>query len=156
MLMQKSPLSLAPGLPRLMLVILGLLGAFLATPTLFAQNMSPSPVLAEVTIALPDAAAPANAGGEANLHLPDLNSAIFFNGAIGGHALLTYGLIFCALGVVFGLVVYVRLKNMAVHPSMLEVSELIYETCKTYLLQQGKFLLMLWGFIALVILVYFG
>ena len=109
--------------------------------------------------ALPAVAVPepaAGAGGEANLHLPNLNDAKFFNGAIGGHTLLTYGMIFCVLGVIFGLVIYVRLKNMEVHPSMLEVSELIYATCKTYLLQQGKFLLMLWAFIALVILAYFG
>ncbi|MGN6368462.1 MAG: sodium-translocating pyrophosphatase [Phycisphaerae bacterium] len=98
----------------------------------------------------------ASAGGEANLKIPDLNIAKFFNDAIGGHTLLMYGLIVCVLGVIFGLMVYVRLKNMPVHASMLEVSELIYATCKTYLLQQGKFLLMLWGFIALVILVYFG
>ena len=95
-------------------------------------------------------------GGEANLKLPDLNSASFFHDAIGGRTLLTYGLIVCAVGVVFGLVIYMRLKNMAVHPAMLEVSELIYETCKTYLLKQGKFLLMLWAFIALVMVVYFG
>ena len=66
------------------------------------------------------------------------------------------GLIVCVLGVIFGLVVYMKLKNMPVHPSMLEVSELIYATCKTYLIQQGKFLLMLWFFIALVILAYYG
>ena len=95
-------------------------------------------------------------GGEANLKIPDLNMARLINDAIGGHTLLTYGLIVCALGVVFGLVVYVRLKNLPVHSSMLEVSELIYATCKTYLMQQGKFLLMLWGFIALVIAAYFG
>src|SRR5205807_9123969 len=87
---------------------------------------------------------------------PQLNSARFFNNSIDGHTLLLFGMIVCVLGVVFGLVVYVRLKNLPVHSSMLEVSELIYATCKTYLKQQGKFLLMLWGFIALVILVYFG
>src|SRR5437763_703273 len=66
------------------------------------------------------------------------------------------GRMLCALGCIFGVVIYVRLKNMAVHPAMLEVSELIYETCKTYLLKQGKFLMMLWAFIAMVMLVYFG
>ena len=66
------------------------------------------------------------------------------------------GILFCVLGLIFGLVIYTRLKNMAVHSSMLEVSELIYETCKTYLVTQGKFLLFLWVFIAVVIVLYFG
>src|SRR5438045_8692862 len=96
------------------------------------------------------------AGGEANLRLPDLNIARFFNDAIGGHNLLLWGLIICALGLLFGLVSYTKLKNLPVHKSMLEVSELIYETCKTYLLTQGKFLLVLWVFIGAIITFYFG
>ncbi len=75
-------------------------------------------------------------GGEASLHLPNLDSATFLGG-IGGRSLLMFGLIFCALGMVFGLVIYNRLKNMPVHKSMLEVSELIWETCKTYLITQN-------------------
>ena len=94
-------------------------------------------------------------GGEANLVLPDLNSATFLGG-IGGRDLLMAGLIVSALGFVFGLVIFMRLKNMAVHSSMLEVSELIYETCKTYLLTQGKFLLLLECFIGVIIIFYFG
>jgi len=94
-------------------------------------------------------------GGEASLHLPDLNSATFLGG-IGGRTLLMFGLIFCALGMVFGLVIYRRLKNMEVHKSMLEVSELIYETCKTYLATQGKFLILLECFIGVIIVFYFG
>ena len=52
--------------------------------------------------------------------------------------------------------IYVRLKNLPVHRSMREISELIYETCKTYLVKQGKFLFLLWIFIAAVIILYFG
>jgi len=92
------------------------------------------------------------AGGEANLVLPDLNSATFFGDAVGGHDLLMVGLIVCALGLGFGLMMYSRLKNMPVHKSMLEVSELIYSTCKTYLETQGKFLLILEIFIGAIIL----
>src|SRR6202167_3512783 len=99
--------------------------------------------------------AQAEQGGEANLHLPDLNSVTFLGG-IGGRSLLMFGLIFCVLGMVFGLVIYMRLKHMAVHRSMLEVSELIYETCKTYLSTQGKFLMLLECFIGIIIVFYFG
>ena len=95
-------------------------------------------------------------GGEASLHLPDLNAARFLGDRIGGHDLLLYGLIFCAFGMIFGLVIYMRLKHMAVHKSMLEVSELIYETCKTYLATQGKFLILLECFIGVIIVFYFG
>jgi len=95
------------------------------------------------------------AGGEAALKLPDLSSVKFY-GNIDGHRLLTYGLIICALGLVFGMVIYVQLKNLPVHRAMREISELIYETCKTYLTTQGKFILILWLFIAVVIVLYFG
>ena len=95
-------------------------------------------------------------GGEASLRLPDLNSARFLGDRIGGHTLLTFGLVFCVLGMIFGLVIYMRLKNMEVHKSMLEVSELIYETCKTYLATQGKFLILLECFIGVIIVFYFG
>jgi K(+)-stimulated pyrophosphate-energized sodium pump len=97
-----------------------------------------------------------HAGGEANLVLPDLSQASFFGGAIDGRSLLLYGLIIVALGLLFGLVIYRQLKNMPVHQSMLDVSELIYETCKTYLVTQGKFLLILEVFIGVVIVFYFG
>src|SRR6202163_1056726 len=70
--------------------------------------------------------------------------------------LLTIGILFCIFGLIFGLVIYNRLKNLPVHRSMREVSELIYETCKTYLVTQGKFLLFLWLFIAVIIVLYFG
>jgi K(+)-stimulated pyrophosphate-energized sodium pump len=102
-------------------------------------------------------ASPASeAGGEANLKLPDLSSVRFFAGAIDGHKLLLWGIVICILGLIFGLTIYSRLKNMPVHRSMREVSELIYETCKTYLITQGKFILVLEVFIAVVIVLYFG
>jgi K(+)-stimulated pyrophosphate-energized sodium pump len=96
------------------------------------------------------------AGGEANLRLPDLSQATFFSGAIGGRSLLLYGLIIVALGLLFGVVIYHQLKNLAVHKSMLEISELIYETCKTYLVTQIKFLVVLEVFIGAIIVFYFG
>jgi K(+)-stimulated pyrophosphate-energized sodium pump len=98
----------------------------------------------------------AEARTEANLVLPDLHQVTFFNGGITGHKLLVFGLFVCVLGGVFGLVMYARLKNLPVHRSMLEISELIYETCKTYLITQGKFIMYLWLFIGTIMVVYFG
>src|SRR5258706_1369287 len=102
-------------------------------------------------------AAPAQhaAGGEAALVLPDLASALFLGG-INGRSLLLWGLVICALGLVFGLATYMQLKNLPVHRAMREISELIYETCKTYLLTQGRFLLILWVFIGAIVAVDFG
>ncbi|CAN5198997.1 sodium-translocating pyrophosphatase [soil metagenome] len=97
----------------------------------------------------------ANGGGEASLVLPDL-SAVTIVGGGSGRTLLLTGLLVCALGIGFGALSYVQLRRMAVHPSMREISELIYSTCKTYLVQQGRFLLMLWVFIAAVIVAYYG
>jgi K(+)-stimulated pyrophosphate-energized sodium pump len=93
-------------------------------------------------------------GGEANLVLPDLSMVKFFG--MTGHVLLTIGLLFCAGGLLFGLTIYVQLKSLPVHRTMLEISEMIYETCKTYLVTQGKFILLLWAFIAVIIALYFG
>ena len=93
-------------------------------------------------------------GGEANLVLPDLTTVHFFG--MNGHALLVYGLFVCGAGLLFGLVIYMQLKNAPVHRTMLEISDLIYETCKTYLITQGKFILVLWAFIAVIISLYFG
>src|ERR1017187_9764830 len=97
-------------------------------------------------------------GGEAALKLPDLSSVSFLNNiyAINGHKLLLIGILFCFFGLGFGMAIYMRLKNLPVHRAMREVSELIYETCKTYLVTQGKFLMLLWAFIAVVIALYFG
>ena len=95
-------------------------------------------------------------GGEAALKLPDLSQVSFFNGAIDGHKLLLIGILFCLFGLSFGMAIFVRLRNLPVHRSMREISELIYETCKTYLVTQGKFILLLWAFIAVIIAAYFG
>src|SRR5579862_1290964 len=95
------------------------------------------------------------ASGEANLVLPNLDQATFFGG-IGGRTLLKWGLLICAGGMLFGLMIYQQLRNLPVHAAMLEISELIYETCKTYLITQGKFLALLEVFIGAVIVVYFG
>ncbi len=94
------------------------------------------------------------AGGEASLQLPDLSSVTFLG--FDGHKLLLVGLLFCFCGLLFGLAIYMQLKNLPVHRSMREISELIYETCKTYLVTQGKFILILEAFIAVVIVLYFG
>ncbi len=99
-------------------------------------------------------AQPSGAGGEADLRVPDL-SAVNFLG-MNGHRILLIGIFFCFLGLLFGLGIYMRLKKLPVHRAMGEVSELIYETCKTYVITQGKFLILLWAFIAVVILAYFG
>jgi K(+)-stimulated pyrophosphate-energized sodium pump len=94
------------------------------------------------------------AGGEAGLKVPDLSQVTFLG--IDGHKLLLFGIVFCVFGLIFGLAIYSRLKGMPVHKSMRDISELIYETCKTYLFTQGKFLVFLWLFIAVVIILYFG
>src|SRR6516164_3967107 len=94
------------------------------------------------------------AGGEANLKLPDLSSVSFLG--VDGHKLLLFGILICLFGLAFGLTIFYRLKNMPVHKSMRDISELIYETCTTYLVTQGKFLMLLWVFIAIVIVLYFG
>jgi K(+)-stimulated pyrophosphate-energized sodium pump len=119
-----------------------------------------------VAAQLPDAqpAAPAAAhapahapGGEANLVLPDLSQVRFASlGDLDGHTLLSLGLIVTLAGFAFGLVIFVQLQRLPVHHSMREISELIYETCKTYLVTQGKFILLLELFIGAVIVLYFG
>jgi K(+)-stimulated pyrophosphate-energized sodium pump len=93
-------------------------------------------------------------GGEANLKLPDLSQVQFLG--VNGHALLMWGILFCVFGLIFGMTIFVGLKNLPVHRSMREISELIYETCKTYLVTQGKFLMLLWAFIAATMILYFG
>ena len=112
-------------------------------------------VLVSLFLAAPLFAQSGENTSEANLKLPDLGSATFLGG-IKGSTLLMFGLAVSALGLIFGLIIFNRLKNMAVHSSMREVSELIYETCKTYLATQGKFLVLLECFIAVIIVFYFG
>jgi K(+)-stimulated pyrophosphate-energized sodium pump len=99
-------------------------------------------------------AQPSEAGGEASLQVPDLSTVSFLG--MNGHSILLIGIVFCVFGLLFGLAIYMQLKNLPVHRAMREISELIYETCKTYVVTQGKFLMILWAFIAVVILAYFG
>ena len=92
-------------------------------------------------------------GGEVNIQLPDLNQGDFLG--MTGHQILLSGLVVCVLGLLFGLWTYTAVKNLPVHKSMADVSALIYETCKAYLIQQGKFLLILELFIGTVMIAYF-
>src|SRR5690242_643806 len=100
------------------------------------------------------ALAPAARADEAKLILPDLESVQFLG--MSGRNLLLIGLIVCALGLAFGMSIFTQLRKLPVHKSMLEVSELIYETCKTYLITQGKFILVLEAFIGAIMVIYFG
>jgi len=111
-------------------------------------------VLALLLVCVATGAYAQEARTEANLVLPDLHQVSFLG--ISGHNLLIGGLFVCILGGIFGLVMYVRLRDLPVHRSMREISELIYETCKTYLITQGKFIAILWAFIAVIMVVYFG
>jgi len=92
-------------------------------------------------------------GGEVNIHLPDLNAGDFLG--FTGHQILLSGLVVCVLGLLFGLYTYAAVKKLPVHKAMADVSALIYETCKAYLIQQGKLLLVLFAFIGAVIVAYF-
>ena len=112
-----------------------------------ALSLLAAPVLAQEPTA-------ARHAGEAALVVPDLSVVSF--GGFSGDTLLMGGLVVCVLGMLFGLMTFTELKNMPVHASMREVSELIYETCKTYLVTQGKFILVLWVFIAVIMAAYFG
>src|SRR5262245_32327881 len=90
------------------------------------------------------------------MKLPELRNLTFFGNAVNGYTLLLGGLGICVLGMLFGLVFYMRLKKLPVHKAMRDISELIYETCKTYLITQGKFILVLEVFIGTIIVIYFG
>ena len=92
---------------------------------------------------------------EADLVLPDLSSVSFLGG-IPGHTLLMYGLAVCLFGMIFGLIQYQGINKLPVHAAMREISELIYETCKTYLITQGKFILILWALVGAIIVYYFS
>ncbi|MDT8287019.1 MAG: sodium-translocating pyrophosphatase [Elusimicrobiales bacterium] len=92
--------------------------------------------------------------GEADLIIPSLSQARFMG--VAGDTLLLWGMVICFLGIFFGLVQSMQISRLPVHKSMLEISELIYETCKTYLFTQGKFLAILWAFIAAIMIFYFG
>ncbi|HUA68484.1 MAG TPA: sodium-translocating pyrophosphatase [Candidatus Saccharimonadales bacterium] len=93
--------------------------------------------------------------GDADIKLPDLHQVSFFNDTLSGRLLLALGLVACVVGVLFGFYEYVRCRALPVHKSMGDVSNMIWETCKTYLAQQGKFLIVLWIVIAVCIVYYF-
>jgi K(+)-stimulated pyrophosphate-energized sodium pump len=122
--------------------------------TMAAAAIAPAALAAQPDQPAAQTAVRQSGGGEANLVLPDL-STVEFRG-VNGRSLLMSGLLVCALGLGFGLFVVTQLKNLPVHSSMREVSELIYETCKTYLITQGKFILILEIFIGVIMVFYFG
>ncbi len=154
------PISRVPKLfGLLLLVVFMVAGSFSAWATPGSGQLPQDPTATAVQNQ-PTTAAPADAevahrhGGEASLVLPDFAGVTMVG--ISTRTLLLIGLVISALGFVFGLVIFYQLKNLPVHQSMRDISELIYETCKTYLLTQGKFLLILWVFIACVVGFYFG
>ena len=99
---------------------------------------------------------PSLRASESDIHIPDLKAVSFFDGGLSGHAVLMIGLAVCALGVIYGWMQYLQTKSLPVHASMGAVSQIIWETCKTYLFQQGKFLAVLWVLIAVCMTYYFG
>ena len=144
----------------LIMMILG--GVFAVLPTMSAQAQGftgedPPTLSAQLSHHESSNSRPEIAmhhGGEASLVLPDLGQ-VEFRG-INARTLLMAGMVVCVLGLVFGLVIFGQLKNLPVHAAMLEISELIYETCKTYLVTQGKFILILEIFIGAIVLIYYG
>ena len=122
---------------------------YVARFTALARKLFPA--MAALVLVLLATAANAS---EAELVIPDLAKQSFLG--LSGHTLLLYGLVVCVLGIAFSLVQFSQIRNLPVHRSMLEISELIYETCKTYLITQGKFLAILWAFIAVIMVWYFS
>jgi K(+)-stimulated pyrophosphate-energized sodium pump len=142
----RAKTGLLRGAGRL-IALLALLAAVVAVPSrALAQQPEPA--------AAPQAQAERTGGGEAALVLPALDQVDV--GGYNGRTLLMGGMVVAALGIAFGLITLTQIKNLPVHRSMREVSELIYETCKTYLITQGKFIGLLWAFIAVVIAGYYG
>src|SRR5436189_379918 len=135
-------------------LLVALIGILAFGAVAVAQEPHPSGVPATAAQESKLAGAPEEAKSEASLVLPDLGSVQFLG--MPGNRLLIGGLVVCVLGLLFGLVMYMQLKNLPVHRSMREISELIYETCKTYLVTQGKFILLLEVFIGAIMVVYFG
>ena len=101
-------------------------------------------------------AAGAAFAGEADIKVPDLTQVSFLGGSLAGLTILNVGLLICVIGMGFGIMQYVQTKNLPAHKAMLDVSQTIWETCKTYLFQQGKFLIALWILIAICMIYYFG
>ncbi|HEX9565019.1 MAG TPA: sodium-translocating pyrophosphatase [Gemmatimonadaceae bacterium] len=127
--------------------------ASLLAPGAEARQLPGAPAVAAVQNPVEAGQVEHRPGGEVNILLPDLNQGDFFG--MTGHTILLFGLVVCVLGLLFGMASYTAVKKLPVHRSMAEISELIYETCKAYLRQQGKFLLILFGFIGSVIVFYF-
>src|SRR5437016_3154497 len=101
-------------------------------------------------------ASTASYGSEADINIPSLDAVRFEGlGGISGTMLMYLGLVICVVGAVFGLVQYQQTKALPVHESMAKVSNTIWETCKTYLFTQGKFLAILWVLIAACMIYYF-
>ena len=115
---------------------------------------STSRILAALCALAMSLSAAAAWASEAELKIPDLGKVSFVG--MSGHSLLLLGLVICLGGIAFGLIQFMQIRNLPVHKAMREISELIYETCKTYLITQGKFLAILWAFIAVIMVVYFG
>jgi K(+)-stimulated pyrophosphate-energized sodium pump len=138
----KTPMITMPRPPRSLVPLLAVVLVLGAAALTGAQPQPPA------------AAAPHAGGGEASLVIPDLGQVEMLG--INGRTLLMLGLGVCVLGLVFGLVIFSQLRSLPVHAAMREISELIYETCKTYLITQGRFLLILEVFIAIIIVLYFG
>ncbi|OGV73522.1 MAG: sodium-translocating pyrophosphatase [Lentisphaerae bacterium RIFOXYA12_64_32] len=103
------------------------------------------------------AGVPWASAGESDINLPVLSEISFklFGSSVSGLTLMYAGLVVCAIGLVFGYIQYIQTRDMPVHKSMADVSQIIWETCKTYLWQQGKFLVVLWVLIALCMVYYF-
>jgi K(+)-stimulated pyrophosphate-energized sodium pump len=142
------PMSLLTARRAAVCLLLGLaLGAL--PPALAAQpDVSHAPAQAGQP-----AGAPHTPGGEVNIQLPSLEQGDFLG--LNGHQILLSGLVVCVLGLLFGAWSYAGVKALPVHRSMAEISELIYETCKAYMIQQGKLLLVLELFIGAIIVAYF-
>ncbi len=148
------------------LAVLALFSSLAALTPAYAQTAQPAEAAQTQAPGSPERAGVAHTGveeqaapshelsGEASLRLPDVSQVSFLG--VDGHTLLLIGILFCFAGGLFGLIQYVQLRNLPVHRAMREISELIYETCKTYLITQGKFLAVLELFIAVVIVLYFG
>jgi K(+)-stimulated pyrophosphate-energized sodium pump len=94
---------------------------------------------------------------EANIRLPEIGQTqTLFGSAVSGESILYFAVAVTIVGMFYGLLEFFRVKKLPAHRAMLEVSELIYETCKTYLVQQGKFIAGMWALVAVCIYVYFG
>src|SRR5436190_12564294 len=151
-----APALLQAGGPSIMLAVIIYLSRSFSSNRRLAL-LAPAILAITVLLLAPApgfAQAPPQPGGEAHLILPDLNQGTFLG--TSGRTLLMAGLGVCALGLLFGLITYVKLRDLPVHSSMRDVSELIWESCKTYLFTQGKFLLILELFIGVIIVAYFG